>query len=242
MRNKPVIVLIHGHGVDASIWNSLYEQLATEYSVIKPDLSTQANHETIDAYAEDLLSILPAAADPSVVLIGHSMGGYIALAFAEQHPELVRGLVLVNSTAFADNEEKKKARQQAITSLQEKGSAPFIEETFPKMVGKTFAEQHSDRVEQAVERFSELPADALIAGVKAMAARPDRVQVLQNATFPVLIVAGQEDQIIPFDKSQELFGQVPNAKTVLLEKAGHLSMIETPEDLNKAVQDFITGV
>lgn len=240
--DKPVIILIHGHGVDASIWNTVQDGLAPEYRVIKPDFSNLTKHETIEAYAEDLFSQLHAFQEQSFVLVGHSMGGYIALAFAEQHPEIVRGLVLVNSTAFADNEEKRQARQKSIASLQENGSGAFIEQTVPKMFGKAFTEAHSAEVKQLVDRFSELPPQALIAGMRAIAGRPERVQVLQNADFPVLIIAGEQDQIIPFDKSQELFDKVPNARTVALKEAGHLGMIESSEEVLKAIQDFVAAL
>ncbi|GAB3929333.1 alpha/beta fold hydrolase [Larkinella terrae] len=240
MSNKPAIVLIHGHGVDASIWDAVYEGLASDHSVVKPDLSAQTSHETMEAYAEDLYSLLQAAQIQSCVLIGHSMGGYIALALADQHPKLVSGLVLLNSTAFADDEAKKQSRQKAVESLQEQGSGPFIEQTVPKMFGEDFHQNHPAEVAQYVDRFSNLPANALSAGMKAMASRPDRVQVLKNASFPVLIIAGKQDQLVPYAKSQELIAAVPNAQTVVLEKSGHLGVIEQPDDVRKAVQNFIS--
>src|SRR5690606_7497770 len=104
----------------------------------KPDLSEQTSHETIQAYAEALFSLLQTSHIESCVLVGHSMGGYIALAFAEQHPELLSGLILVNSTAFADDDAKKQARQKAIETLKETGSRPFIEQTVPKMFAEAF--------------------------------------------------------------------------------------------------------
>ncbi|GAB3259708.1 alpha/beta hydrolase [Larkinella harenae] len=239
MSNKPVIVLIHGHGVDSSIWKEVHDSLATEYAVVKPDFSTNTNHETIEAYAEDLFSQLQSSQIESCILVGHSMGGYIALAFAEQHPNLVDGLILVNSTAFADTEEKKQARQKAIETMEENGSGAFIEQTVPKMFGEEFSQRRSEDVKTYVAQFSELPAEALIAGVKAIAARPERVQVLQNASFPVLIIAGRQDQIIPFDKSQELFDKVPGAQTVVLNNAGHLGMIESSDELINAIRNFV---
>lgn len=240
MNAKPTIVLIHGHGVDASIWDAVYDDLASEYNVVKPDLSAQSSHETIDAYAEELASLLQSAQIQSCVLIGHSMGGYIVLAFAEQHPELVSGLVLLNSTAFADDEAKKQSRQKTAESLEEQGSGPFIEQTVPKMFGEDFKKSHSGEIAQFVDRFSKLPAKALSAGMKAMASRPDRTHVLKNASFPVLIIAGQQDQLVPYAKSQELIAAVPNAKTVVLEKAGHLGVIESPDEVLKAVRDFLS--
>ncbi|KAA9354670.1 alpha/beta fold hydrolase [Larkinella humicola] len=242
MSEKPVIVLIHGHGVDAAIWNAVYDELTTFGRVVKPDLSEQTRHETMEAYAEDLFSLLQSSQIESCVLVGHSMGGYIALAFAEQHPELISGLVLLNSTAFADDETKKQARQKAVDSMQANGSESFIEQTVPKMFGETFRKNHTDVVQQFVQQYSTLPAKALIAGVKAMASRADRTAVLKEATFPVMIIAGQQDQLVPIEKSRELFTAVPNAKTVVLENAGHLGMIESPDDVITALRDFVAGL
>ncbi|WP_421829517.1 alpha/beta fold hydrolase [Larkinella sp.] len=242
MSEKPVIVLIHGHGVDAAIWNAVYDGLNTHYRIIKPDFSEQTRHESMAAYAEDLFSLLQSSEIESCVLVGHSMGGYIALAFAEQHPGLVSGLVLLNSTAFADDEAKKEARQKAVETMQANGSAPFIAQTVPKMFGETFRKNHTDVVQQSVQQYSVLPADALIAGVRAMASRPDRTAVLKAAAFPVLIMAGQQDQIVPIEKSRELFTAIPNAKTVVLENAGHLGMVESPDDVIAAIRDFMAGL
>lgn len=242
MSDKPVIVLIHGHGVNASIWNAVHDNLSADFSIVKPDFSEHTNHESIDAYAEEVFSQLQASQIESSVLVGHSMGGYIALAFAEQHPELVKGLVLVNSTAFADDEAKKQGRQKAVETMQENGSGAFIEQTVPKMFGETYNQSRSEDVRKQVEQFSALPSDALISGVKAMASRPDRTHVLKDASFPVLLIAGQQDQIIPFAKSQELFEAAPQAKTVVLEQAGHLGMLESPDEVIRAIRDFVAGL
>lgn len=242
MSEKPVIVLIHGHGVDAAIWNAVYDDLTTHYRVVKPDLSEQTRHETMEAYAEEVFSRLQSSQIESCVLVGHSMGGYIALAFAEQHPELVNGLVLLNSTAFADDEARKQARQKAVETMQDNGSESFIAQTVPKMFGETFSKNNSDVVQQYVQQYSLLPAEALISGVKAMALRSDRTSVLKASAFPVLIIAGQQDQLVPIEKSRELFTAVPNAQTVVLENAGHLGMIESPDEVITAIRGFMDSL
>lgn len=243
MDQKKTVVLVHGHGVDASIWDSLYTELAQDYQLIKPDFSALANHTTIEAYAEYLYSMLQAAQVDKAVLIGHSMGGYIALAFAEYHPELVSGLVLFHSTVFADDDERKAKRQAAIEQIQQQGSRAFVEETVPKMVASSHREALGEQVAKRIEIGSQLPPDALAAGVRAIAARPDRSAVLQHASFPILVIAGKEDNLVPFEKSTQM-ADLLNEKGVFvgLDNAGHLGMIEQPEESLRILREFLVRV
>ena len=232
---KPTLVLIHGHGVDSSVWDTVYEPLSRQFSIIKPDFSRLDGHESIEAYAERLYSLMEQAQVEKAILAGHSMGGYIALAFAERHPEMVAGLALVHSTAFADDETKKEQRQKALQSLQEYGSEAFIRNTVPNMFGDAFRQQQPEAVDELVKKSSQLPAEALSAGVRAIAGRPDRTQVLKAAAFPVVIIAGRQDKIIPFEKSEALFGMPSQGQPVVLDEAGHLGMLETPGPLVEAL-------
>ncbi|MFD2933579.1 alpha/beta fold hydrolase [Spirosoma flavum] len=235
--NKPVSIgLIHGHGVDASIWDSIYADLALDNSVLKPDFAQLTNLTTIDEYADELYARLQAAKVEKVVLVGHSMGGYMALAFAEQHPEMVQALVLYHSTATADDENRRQARQQAIDGLEMEGPSPFIQKQLPKMVAPTYP---PEKVQLLVERFKSLPADALIAGMKAIAGRPDRTGVLRNALFPVLLVLGRDDQLIPYEKTAQLADLSNQISVAIIEQAGHLSMIEQPIASIQTIRSFI---
>lgn len=242
MTDKPVLCLIHGHGVDTSIWDGIYAELSSDVQIVKPDLSTLTNHDTIEAYAEYVYSLLQTAQVEQVVLIGHSMGGYIALAIAENHPEIIRGLGLLHSTAFADDEARKQKRQAAIEQLDQQGSRPFIETVVPAM----FADENQERMAQTImaliDKGSQIPAGALKAGVKAMQARPDRTHVLKEAGFPVLIIAGRHDKLVPFEKSEELFKMPGNVQTTVLERAGHLGMLEEPEETANAIRRFLIKI
>ncbi|TAE32916.1 MAG: alpha/beta hydrolase [Cytophagales bacterium] len=240
MQPPKTIVLIHGHGVDSSIWDELYPQLSADYQVIKPDFSTLTNHGTVEAYTEHVYSLLQSAQVEKAVFIGHSMGGYIALAFAERHPNAVSGLVLFHSTVFADDDERKAKRQAAMEQIEQEGSASFIGETIPKMVAETTKAQHPNLVESLQEIGSRIPPDALVTGIRAIAARPDRSHVVRDATFPVLIIAGKNDAIIPFDKSKEMATILNDKGTFeVLEGAGHLGMIEQPERSLEILQAFL---
>ncbi|WP_420147755.1 alpha/beta fold hydrolase [Spirosoma sp.] len=234
--NNNSVVLVHGHGVDASIWNGIYADLSLEANVLKPDFSRLNNHTTIEAYAEELYGHLQSAQIDKVILVGHSMGGYIALAFADQHPEMIQGLVLYHSTATADDEARKEARRQAIEELQKNGTAPFIRKQMPKMVAPAYP---AEKTQALIDRFEQLPADALVAGLKAMAARPDRTHVLRNAQFPILLVLGQEDQVIPYEKVAKLAELSSQVSVAPVNEAGHLSMVEQPDVAISILRSFV---
>ncbi|GAB3888737.1 alpha/beta fold hydrolase [Spirosoma agri] len=236
MQTPLSILLIHGHGVDASIWDGIYADLAAEGTVLNPDLSRLTSHTTIEAYAEELAARLQAVSISEVVLIGHSMGGYIALAFAGRYPEMVRGLVLYHSTAYADDEDRKAQRQQLIKTMQTEGGVQFIEKQLPKMVAPDYP---ADQVNKLVGRFRNLPTEALVAGMEAIAGRPDRTYVLRNATFPVLLVMGREDQLIPLEKTKPLADLSGQISIATIDNAGHMSMVEQPDESKKILVDFL---
>ncbi|UFH56745.1 alpha/beta fold hydrolase [Spirosoma sp. KNUC1025] len=234
--NKFVVVLIHGHGVDASIWDGIYADLVLETTVLKPDFARSTTHATIEGYAEDLYAQLQAIQAEKAVLVGHSMGGYIALAFADRYPDMVQGLVLYHSTPVADDENRREVRRQAIAGLKTDGTAPFIQKQLPKMVSPAYPD---DKIQTLINRYLDLPADALIAGMTAMLNRPDRTHVLRTATFPVLLVLGRDDQIIPYDKTAQLADLSSQVSVVPIEQAGHLSMVEQPEASLNVLQTFL---
>lgn len=239
MSQRPTICLIHGHGVDATIWDSIYADLALVYTVLTPDFSRLTTRTTIEGYAGELYSLLQSATVEQVVLVGHSMGGYIALAFAEKYPERVQGLVLFHSTPAADDPARSQVRQQAISELQTEGTVPFIRKQLPKTVAPNYP---ADKLQLLIDRYSALPAEALAAGVKAIAARPDRTDVVNNAPFPVLFVLGREDQLIPHDKVAQLAESSSQIRVASLEQTGHMGMIEQPEASVETIRAFVDGL
>ncbi|GAB3043058.1 alpha/beta fold hydrolase [Spirosoma pulveris] len=235
MSQSPLFCLIHGHGVDASIWEGIYADLALDFRMSKPDFSRLTHLTTIEAYADALYDQLALTDGQKVILAGHSMGGYTALAFAEKHPDRVQGLVLYHSTATADDEAKRQARQQVIRELQTTGTQPFIHKQMAKMVAPSYA---PERIEALENQFKDLPAEALIAGMKAIAGRPDRTTVLRNVNFPVLLVLGRDDQIIPYEKTAQLTELSSRIKLATIEQAGHLSMVEQPIKSTEILRAF----
>lgn len=241
MNDKPTLVLLHGHGVGPQIWDSLQDALSPDYRILKPDFSAMTSHTSVEGYAEQLHSMLAASQIDRCVLIGHSMGGYVALALAASHPELVAGLVLFNSTAFADpdTDEQRAKRDAAKTQLQTEGAAAFVEKAVTSMFSKPDQQKKADLVRQTVDRYKTLPAEALLAGLQAIRTRPDRSAMLVDAPYPVLILAGRHDMAVPIERSQELAKKVPNAQLVILENSGHLGMLEEPDAAETALKQFL---
>jgi pimeloyl-ACP methyl ester carboxylesterase len=236
MTESLTVVLIHGHGVDASIWNSIDADLVSVMPVLKPDFSRLATRTTIEGYADELMNYLRTVQVNRVVLVGHSMGGYIALAFAERYPALVAGLVLYHSTATADAADRREQRQQTINELRTQGSAPFIEKQMPKVVAPSYP---AEKIEQLVDRYRTLPADALAVGMEAIMSRPDRTHVLRDASVPMRLVLGKEDQVIPYEKTRKLADLSDLIDVTAINQAGHLSMVEQPVASVNALLSFL---
>jgi pimeloyl-ACP methyl ester carboxylesterase len=236
MTESLTLVLIHGHGVDASIWNSIDADLVSAMPVLKPDFSRLTTRTTIEGYAEELMNYLRTMQANRVVLVGHSMGGYIALAFAERYPALVAGLVLYHSTATADAADRRELRQKTIDELRTQGSAPFIEKQIPKVVAPSYP---ADNVKQLIDRYRTLPADALAVGMEAIMSRPDRTHVLRDATVPMRLILGKEDQVIPYEKTRELADLSDLIDVTGIDQAGHLSMVEQPVASVNALLSFL---
>lgn len=241
MNEQLLIALIHGHGVDATVWAGIDAGLSADAPVVTPDFSRVATHTSIDEYAELLHKHVAAESGETgrILLVGHSMGGYIALAFAEKYPDMTAGLVLFHSTAYADDDDRKAQRQETIDSLNANGAAPFIEKTLPRMVAPSFP---ASQLQPYIDLYKNLPTDALAAGMTAMMHRPDRTHVLRDARFPVLIVLGEEDQITSFDKTVEQSDLSHQISVAPIERAGHLSMIEQPETALGVLRVFVGQV
>lgn len=225
-KTRKTLVFIHGHGVDYSIWDELDNMLNQDYRIIRPDLSLQSSCHSIEAYADELFRMLQNAVIEKCILIGHSMGGYIALAFAEKYPQMLEGFGLFHSTAYADSDEKKEQRTRMAELLRTKHTPNFIRLTGGNMFSTSFRKAKPNVVKDHIRRFSKLPAEALAVGTEAMRERPDRTNVLGALHCPVLFIFGLDDQIIPFENSLTLTKYPKQSYPFVLSNAGHLGMIE----------------
>jgi pimeloyl-ACP methyl ester carboxylesterase len=243
------IVLLHGFGEDSSIWDAQKDFLKRYYRLIIPDLPGSGRSEMlhirdvqIEAYAEVVKELLEQEQVAECILLGHSMGGYITLAFAEKYPVMLNGFGLIHSTAFADSEEKKANRLQGINMLKEHTAFSFLKNTIPNLFAKDFKNTQRDTVSALIEKSRSFKAEALTQYLAAMMNRPDRTKVLANAKVPVLFVIGTEDTAAPLT---DLLKQVDLPKIShihIIENVAHMSMLEAPEILNNYLLKFIQSI
>lgn len=227
------LVLIHGFPLDHTIWDEVVPLLKDDFDLILPDLRGMGGSDAVDApytmtdLADDIASLLDHLGLDAAFLAGHSMGGYVALAFAAAYPRRVRGLALVSSQAAADPPERKAGRYAQAHQIAENG----IGETVAGMTVKLSADMRVQKFVHDLMR-KQKPA-GYIGALKAMAERADTLSVLEQAAFPVLIVHGGADGLIPIQR--EMQAKVPRARVVELSGVGHMPMMESPREVADAL-------
>jgi len=246
-----VVVLIHGFGEDSNVWQSVSNILQTSFKVILIDLpgsgksivNTEALQDerlsTIDYYADVVHALLLHLHVDSCVILGHSMGGYITLSFVEKYPYLLKGYGLVHSTAYADNDEKKANRHRGIAIMDEYGSYGFLKTTIPNLFSNNFKQTNSHVIDALINACKGFNVVALQNYYRAMMNRLDKTTVLKSSNLPVLFIIGSEDVAVPLKDSLEQTHMPICAYIHVLEKAGHMSMIETPEDIAGFTEVFL---
>ena len=228
------MVLIHGYCETGAVWNGMIRALS-DYRLIIPDLPGFGKSEltaklSIDMVAETLVEKLSKKGIEEFIPIGHSLGGYITLAIAEKYPEKIQSFGLFHSSAFADNEEKKEARNQVVRIVEQKGPQFFLKNFYSGLFHKDLPQL----IEELEEKGKSIDGDSIIAYAKAMRDRPDRSSLLKSGHHK-LIVAGDMDNAIPYSASQEMFSIAENSLNITLENVGHMGMYE---DTGGAVQAF----
>jgi pimeloyl-ACP methyl ester carboxylesterase len=248
-KGEPVI-FIHGFAEDGRIWNNQIEFLKNYFLLIIPDLpgsgksinNKEKNLLTIEYFADCIKEILTEEKILTCIIIGHSMGGYIALAFAEKYPENLMAFGLFHSTAFADNEEKKTMRRKSIEFINKHGAAEFIKQSTPNLFSNGFKQEKPEIIEELIEHYDNFNAASLVSYYEAMMQRPDRTTVLENFKKPVLFIIGEKDNAVPLEQSLQQ-SHLPQISYIhILENAAHMGMFEETKRVNTLLLSFIKNV
>ena len=245
-QGKPV-VFIHGVPADGSLWINQSAILANRYQLIIPDLPGSGKSDltgdvSIDAMADIIKYILDTEDTGEAVIIGHSMGGYVAVAFADKFPEAIKALGLFHSSAYADSEEKKASRKKNIGFIQQHGSYEFIKQSTPGLFSDDFKTNHKEVVDGIIEKYKNFNPDSLAAYQQAMMDRTDRRKVLEQIAGPVLFVIGTQDKAIPLEDSMQQC-HIPSLSYIhILKHSGHMGMLEEGEKSNSILEVFLKDV
>jgi 3-oxoadipate enol-lactonase len=235
------LVLIHGFPLDHTTWDGMISHLEGQADVILPDLRGLGQSElaqsgapqgayTVADMAADIAGLLDALEIQKAVIVGHSMGGYVALAFARAYPQRLAGLGLVSTQALADNAERKAGRYATAEQVAAQGVAVVAEAMAPKL------SVNPNLVPTIRELILRQPAAGVIGALKAMAERPDSTELLSTIKVPVAIVVGQDDALIPPARSHEMKALIPHAVLIELPGVGHSPMLEAPIETAQALK------
>jgi len=242
------VVLIHGFAEDGTIWDDHVNRLQNNFRLIIPDIPGSGRSSlispapTIEDYADCIRAIMHTEKITDCVMIGHSMGGYITLAFAERYPDLLKGIGFFHSTAYADSEEKKDTRRKSIAFIRQYGAAPFIEQFTPNLFSENFKKKNPHIVSVLAQRYINFDPVSLISYHEAMLQRPDRTHILKTFPNPVLFIIGEQDKAIPLQESL-LQSHIPQLSFIhILENTAHMGMMEDIHESTISVESFLKQI
>jgi len=240
------LVFIHGFCEDSSVWSEFIEDFSENYLVCV-DLPGFGKSEVInDCSIQDMASIVKSVLEvlniQKCILIGHSMGGYVALEFAKLFPKKILGLGLFHSQPFADTLEKIEGRKKGIEFIQKNGSIHFVKQLIPKLFAQHFGSKNSLTITKLIVSASEYPKDGITNALEAMIQRTDNQEVLIQSDFPVLFIVGNEDEAIPRENSFKQLA-LPNISDIhILNRVGHMGMLEAKKECVSILKNFIDFV
>lgn len=244
----PAVLFIHGYPLDRSIWTHQIAAL-DGWSRIAPDLRGMGQSDapdlgySMETYAADLAVLLDLLGVDDVVLVGHSMGGYIAFEFLRRWRDRVRGLVLVDTRAEADTSEGKRNRDATAATAREQGGEAIAEAMLPKMLGATTLGGTPSTVERVRAIMTATPVAGMVGALGAMRDRPDSTAMLPGlAGLPTLVIVGDEDEITPPAQARAMADAIPGSSLVVIRPAGHLPTLERPVETTNAILAFLDGL
>ncbi len=239
-----VVVLLHGYLGSKEIWERTIANLSRSYRVIAIDLPGHGETDcfgyvhSMELMAKCVKKVMDSLKLKKYVIVGHSMGGYTALAFAELFPETIKGICLMNSTALADSEEKKKDRSRAI-KLVKADKKVYTKNTIKNLFATKNLKYLKDELNFANKIAQGTSKRGAVAALEGMKDRPNRDIILGVVEYPVMMVVGELDNILPWQTLMEQAETIKNKHLLYLEHDGHMSFLESPRTVNNALRKFL---
>ena len=247
-RARDAVVLIHGFPLSHEIWEEQMHALSDRARMVAIDLRGMGASSVVDgpylmeSLAGDVAAVLDALGVDRATLVGHSLGGYVALAFARMYVERLDRLALVASRIGADSPERAAHRfELADDAERTESSARIIAEFRNASLAATTRASRPEIAEKFNKIAEKNDPRGLAAMLRGMALRDGANDIAGDLTFPVLVIAGAEDSIVSPDEAERVAAAFPDGRLVLLDRCGHLPMLEVPEQLNASLLRFIGG-
>lgn len=235
------VILLHGFPFHQKIWDDFATKLSSHAKVYTPDLPGFGKSETLgesfslDDVADTLLTWLKSEGIHRCILVGHSLGGYVALAMARKQSDQFPGLILFHSTAMADSDEKKESRSKAVTFVRQNGAEKFTS----NFIEPLFVDGNNPAVARVREIAKQASAQAVIAYTEAMRDRKSHEPFLRAFQNPILFLAGQKDQGIPIASVHQQAAFCQKAEVHTLVHSAHMGMFEQETEALQVLGDFI---
>lgn len=238
------LVFLHGFCESKDVWTEFAKPLQQKFRTVALDLpgfgdNTQGIADySMESMADYVKTKLEELGVKKYLLVGHSMGGYVGMAFAEKYGSMLNGLCLFHSSALPDTDEKKDNRNKTIEFVEKHGVEKFMQ----SFIEPLFYSENRDRLTKEIALMKEIgtntPKERVTGGLAAMRDRKDRTDVLAAAKFPVLFIFGKEDGAVPLDKALEQCHLPDNSMVYFLGKTGHMGMFERTYETRKTLEKF----
>jgi pimeloyl-ACP methyl ester carboxylesterase len=239
------VVMLHGFLENKAMWKDYVRPISQRNRVITIDLlghgltGSLGYVHSMEDQASLVHHILTELKIRKAILIGHSMGGYVALAFAELYPEFMKGLVLLNSTSKADNEDRKTNRDRAINAVKSDYTS-FVRLSIANLFSEDNRTRLANEIESVKLEALKTPLQGIVAALEGMKIRKGREVLLQLASFPILLILGKKDGVLNYDES---VSQIEDSNVRLVAfPDGHMSHIENKSELLNVLLTFLKNV
>lgn len=236
------LVLLHGFLGSLHIWDDFSRILSSHFRVVTIDLPGHGGSDviedaTMETLAETVKAVLDSLQINACLVVGHSMGGYVALEFARQYPQLLRGLCLFHSHGSADTEEAKENRRRTINIVRLNHDG-FIRQFIPDLFAESNLVRLANTISSLQEMAGEVSVEGVVASLEAMRGRSGSIELLQNIEVPVLFIGGKDDSRIPVQKIMSQALLPAHAEVLMLHNVGHMGFVEAPEKTLNVLRDF----
>lgn len=239
------VVFLHGYCETNQIWQDFHKKLSRSNRVISIDLpgfgkSPRLSYTfSLNDVAAEIKQVLDEKRLSNYVMIGHSLGGYVSLAFAKQFSYIVKGIGLFHSSVFDDTREKKESRTKLIESVKRNGVKPFVKTFIPSLFYESNIRYVDDKIEELIELAGKTSPETVMEYARAMRDRESSVDFIKKYQKSVMFIVGEKDRSLPLKKSLDQAVMPANSHLLRLKDTGHMGMYEKPEETLRFVEKFI---